>query len=110
MLDKKHYDFCSEFYVVEKSIAVVVKIGDEDQQVRIDALYGPDSTTVYSTHAYIKEDIMIQPTYPQTEGEFDRDPESVRVWIDYDLPWTAAGSADEALAQALEFLRARCST
>ncbi len=38
MLDKKHYDFCSEFYVVEKSIAVVVKIGDEDQQVRIDAL------------------------------------------------------------------------
>jgi hypothetical protein len=104
MLDPANYPFCSEFYIVEKSIEVVAKINGEDRQIRIDALHRPDSTTRYSTASYIKEDITVQPTYPQTNGDFERKPECVRVWIAYNLPWTARNSADEALAQALSFL------
>ena len=93
MLDPANYPFCSEFYIVEKSIEVVAKINGENRQIRIDALRGPDSTARYSTASYIKEDITVQPTYPQTNGGFDRKPEGVQVWIAYDLPWTARDSS-----------------
>src|SRR5208283_3243263 len=105
MLDPADYPFCSEFYIVEKSIEVGANINGEDRQIRIDALHRPDSTTRYSTASYIKEHITVQPTYPQANGDFDRKPEHVEVWIAYDLPWTARDSADDALAQALSFLR-----
>ncbi len=108
MLDPSAYDFCSEFYIVEKAIEVVVSIGGETQQIRIEALYGPNSTTRYSTRAYIKEDVTVQPTYPQDSEGFGKKPESVSMWVDYDLPWTARNSADDALAQALGFLGERC--
>ena len=49
MLDPANYPFCSEFYIVEKSIEVVAKINGENRQIRIDALRGPDSTARYST-------------------------------------------------------------
>jgi hypothetical protein len=107
MLDPANYPFCSEFYIVEKSIEVVAKINGENRQIRIDALHGPDSTTRYSTASYMKEDITVQ---PQTNGDFDRKPESVQVWIAYNLPWTARDSADDALAQALSFLRERAGS
>jgi len=112
MLESAHYAFCSEFYIVEKSIEVVVEIGGESHRIRIDALRASDSTDSsvrYSTTAYIEEDITVQPTYPQTGEKYDRKPESVQVWIGYDLPWTARSSADDALAQALGFLKERCS-
>ena len=41
MLDPADYPFCSEFYIVEKSIEVVANINGEDRQIRIDALQGP---------------------------------------------------------------------
>ncbi len=107
MLDPASYSFCSEFYIVEKSIEVVANINGEDRQIRIDALNGPNSTIRYSTASYIKEDITVQPTYPQTKGDFDSKPERVQIWIAYDLPWTARDSADDALAQALSFLKER---
>lgn len=47
MLDPANYPFCSEFYIVEKSIEVVAKINGENRQIRIDALRGPDSTARY---------------------------------------------------------------
>ena len=108
MLDPSEYDLCSEFYIVERAIEVVVSIGGEAQQIRIEALYGPDSATRYSTRAYIKEHVTVQPTYPQDSEGFVKKPESVSMWIAYDLPWTARSSADEALAQALGFLGERC--
>ncbi len=51
MLDPSAYDFCSEFYIVVKAIEVFVSIDGESQKIRIEALYGPDSTTRYSTRA-----------------------------------------------------------
>ncbi len=109
-MDHSDYDFWSEFYIVEKTIEVVVHIASENRQVRIEALYGPESGTRYSTRSYIKEDVTVQPTYPSSSEGFSRKPESVSVWVSYDLPWTSRDSADDALAQALGFLSERCTT
>lgn len=107
-IDPSTFDFCNAFYVVEKSIEVLVTLGGEDRRIRIDVLHELN-TESYSTHAYIKEDLTVQPTYPQSHGEFKREPTSVHLWIDYvDLPWTPSNSADAALKEALSFLRERC--
>jgi hypothetical protein len=42
--------FCEEFYLVEKSIEVVVKIAGESERIRIDALRSHSGD--YSTKAY----------------------------------------------------------
>jgi hypothetical protein len=55
-----------------------------------------------------KRKITVQPTYPQSHGNFDRKPETMQVWVSYDLPWTDRNTADDALAQALGFLKDRC--
>ena len=107
MYDTERHAFCSEFYIVEKSIEVVVNIGGQSEQIRIDALRNGE-TEVYSTNAYIWRHVTLQPTYPQTEGTFDKEQEKTRVWADFDLPWTNRDSADAALGQALGFLRERC--
>jgi hypothetical protein len=104
MFDPKHHDFCSEFYTVEESIEVVLRIAKEERRIRIDALRNARDGR-FSTKAYIEEDVTAQPTYPQTGDSFDRKPKHIRVWISYDLPWTNRDSAEGALQQALSFLR-----
>lgn len=108
MLDPKKYSFCSEFYIVEKTVEVVVSINGEAKRIRIEALHAPDSITTYSTQAYIEETTTIQPAYPQERGKYVREPVEVELWIVYDLPWTSGNSADEVIAQALLFLEERC--
>ena len=109
MYDGNTHTFCSEFYTIEKSIEVVVTIQGQDEQIRINALREGE-TGKFSTRAYIERNLTLQPTFPQTSGSFDSDPEGFRVWVDYDLPWTNRDSADAALGQALGFLRERCSS
>ncbi len=92
------YDFCSEFYIVEKSIEVVVQIREVDRTFRIDALHNP-TTNRYRTRASVLEQITVQPIYPQRKTEL------VRAWIEYNIPWTNKESADDALVQALGFLK-----
>lgn len=108
MYDPNRHSFCSEFYTIAKSIEVVVSIQGKNETIRIEALQDAIRGT-YCTASYIKTDVTLQPTYPQTNGSFDRHPEDFRIWVRYDLPWTDRGSADEALEQALGFLRERCS-
>lgn len=103
MLKKESYSFCSEVYVVEKSLEVVVEIGEETKCVKINALHELCSDH-YKTNAYIKEDITVQKTHPKKNGKYERKPESVEVWISYKLPWICENSADEALTKALIFL------
>ena len=109
MYNRESHDFCSEFYTVEKSIEVVVTIQGQSQRIRIDALRD-ETTGRCCTKAYIEEHLSLQPTYPQTNGKFGRSPTGFRLWVDYDLPWTNRDSADEALGQALSFLREHCSS
>ena len=105
MMDVSKYNFCSEFYAIEKSIEVVVKIGAEHQAIRIEALH-----SLTTGHYCIRSYINVPPTYPQTSETFDRKAGEMRTWIDYDLPWTHCNSADEALNQALSSLKERCSS
>lgn len=106
MLNNNQYPFCTEFYTVEKSIVVVVTINGEPQTIRIDALISGSKS--YSTCSYIKEDITVQPTYPQENGKLTNKPKYIRIWAYYDLPWTNGKSADDVLNQALHFLSERC--
>src|SRR5262249_20190147 len=106
MLDPARFRFCTEFYVVEKSIEVVARIAGEDRRIRIDALVELGPAVPYSTRAYIEKEISVQ-SLPQNDVGPSDEPVSVRAWIVYDLPLTRSDSADRALAQALEFLRHR---
>jgi len=109
MITDQNIEFCDEFYVVEKSVEVVVKIAGEPQTIRIEALLSLP-TGKYCTRAYLQEYATLQPTFPQTGGKLDRKPEDMRIWVDYSLPSTDRESADEAINQVLGFLRERCSS
>ena len=106
MLDEKNYEFCDEFYLVEKTVEVVLDIAGQSQSIRIEAKVALPSG-IYSTSAYRQEHISAQPTYPQSNGKFDRTPTDMSIWVPYDLPWTSGSSADEVLRRALSFLRER---
>ena len=102
-------DFCNEFYVIEKTVEVVVEISGESQSIRIEALQSFPHLK-YSTRAYIQKHVTVQPTYPKTGSNFELKPKDVCIWADYDLPWTDRESADQAINQALGFLKERCSS
>jgi len=98
------YANCSEFYEVAKTVEFVKSYGGEDRYFRINALLHPGSER-YSTSAYIRESVTLQPTYPQTHGNFDRKPEDMQVWAVFgNIGWTDRNTAEEAIEQALGFL------
>jgi len=114
MYDKEVYGFCSEFYVVEKTIVVVVEMGGETRRVRIDALrHEHGRAGDYSAKAYVEENVTVHLTDPETDASSDRPPEDItldiKVWVHYDLPWTLSDSADDVLRCALGHLESRCS-
>ena len=108
MYDKSAHDFCNEFYIVETTIEVVVKLQEESTTIRIDALWD-ERNKRYTTCAYRYESVTVQPTYPRKDEEFFREPENFQVWVDYELPDTVGNTADEVLRQALGFLGQRVS-
>ncbi|MCX7000906.1 MAG: hypothetical protein NT106_11530 [Candidatus Sumerlaeota bacterium] len=102
-----NYDFCSECFIVEKIIEVVVKIGEVPKQIRIEALCNISSGQCgqYRTRSYYQECIKIQPTSTENENEI----ESKWVWLEDDLiPWTSGDNADQVISQALSFLNDIC--
>ena len=104
MINPRAYSNCSEFYEVAKSVEFVKTYGGEDRYFRINALFHPQ-TGRYSTSAYVREAVALQPTYPQTMGVYDRKPEDMQVWIVFgNLGWTDRNTAEEAIEQALGFL------
>ena len=90
------YPFCSELYIVEKTIHVVARIAGDDRQIRIEALHNPFSPNPFSTRSYINQRVA------NAAGE------QPGAWVDYDLPWASGSSADEVLTKALWFLGERC--
>ena len=104
MINPKSYSNCSEFYEVVKSVEFVKNIGGEDRYLRIDALFHPQAGTC-STAAYIRESVTLQPTYPQSQGQFDRKAENMEIWAVYsNIGWTSRATPEEAIEQALGFL------
>lgn len=81
MIEPTIYEFCSEFYIVEKTVELV--LGNEE--IRIEALLDPNEPgrNRYKTRCYIKKDVTLQPTYPNTSSsgsiKFERKPENMQV-------------------------------
>lgn len=75
MLDPSRYKFCSEFYVVEKAVEVVLEISGEPVTIKIEV--HKDGSSKYCVRSFIQRDITVQPTYPQRNGKFVRMPESI---------------------------------
>ena len=96
MLVPLDYPFCSEMYIVEKTIHVVARIAGDDRQIRIEALHNPFGPIAYSSRSYIKQQVS------NAAGE------QLGTWVDYNLPSTSGSSADEALTKAISFLGERC--
>lgn len=108
MLDPNDYRFCNEFYVVEKSIVVAVELKDgSSATIRIDALHAL-ARNRYLTYSYIFEDVAMQPDHSQAEMRIGAHTEPTRTWIDFELPWTDADTADGAISEALHFLSDMC--
>lgn len=94
---------CSEFYTVAKSVEFVKRYGGTDRAFRVDALFDPESAR-YSTAVYIRETVILQPAYPQTNGKFEREPESMEIWRTFHTAWTSGLSSEQVIAQAIGFI------
>ena len=93
-----HWQECrlTEAYEVLRTVEVIMG----ERNYRIEVLRGYwNPATPFTARCYVREDVTVQPTYPQTAGGFARTPRSSQLWLGYDLPWTARDSADGALAQ-----------
>jgi hypothetical protein len=106
MLDPDAFPFCSAFYVVEKSIDLVVMIKGDSTWVRIDALHDLKQER-YRTRVYIKKSIFLEPAYPADQEAGRQEP--VEIWSDWiGAPSSVGKSADEVLESTLSFLRECC--
>ena len=91
MYDEQLHGFCFEFRTIEKTVQVAVNIGGE-QLIRIEALRD-EKTGKYSTNSMIQVNTGAHGTY----------------WVEYELPWVVADSADSAITRALGFLKDKCA-
>ncbi len=63
----------------------------------------------YSTTGYVEREIQLRYPWKYPDDIGDGDKGGARTWVAYELPSTYRPTADEALAQALSFLRERCA-
>ena len=104
MINPKCYSSCAEFYEVAQTVQFVKSYAGEDRRFKIEALFDPQNGN-YSTKAYLQEDVTLQPSFPVTNGVFDRKPTTFTVWVSFtNIGWTSRATAEEAIEQALGFL------
>jgi hypothetical protein len=104
MINPMSYSTCSEFYEVSLSVQFVRTYAGVDRSFRLEALRNPQ-TGKYSTSAYIRENVTLQPTYPATNGKFGSAPTSYSIWAQFtNIGWTNRDSAEAAIEQAMGFL------
>ena len=100
-------DFATEFYVVEKTVMLCVRIAGEDKTIRIEAIKRLPNN-IYDTRAYILETCCVNPSTPLAGIKLDEGPYNNKIWMEFDLLYTNRKTADEAIEQALSFLREEC--
>ncbi len=94
----------SEAYEVVRT----VEIGLDQQTYRIEVLKGYSNPSIpFTTRGWMLSGVTLQPTYPLSYGQHHAKPTGMSLWVDLDLPWTAAKDPDQALAQALGWLAER---
>lgn len=104
MINPSSYSSCTEFYEVAKSVELVKQYGGEDRNFRIDALFDPKSGR-YSTAAYIRENVTLQPSFPVANGKFASPAIDYSIWVVFNnVGWTDRHTAEAAIEQALCFL------
>lgn len=111
MLHVDRFRKLHELYEVEKEVEVVVSLGGESANLRIAALKSVH-TGKYLTRAYRSVSLPVPassrgeaPGAGTLEGIASA---SVKVWVEYALPWTDGENADDVIEMALAFLEARC--
>jgi len=98
-----NYDFCSEFYIVEKIIELVTKIGDMTKHMRIEILHDIRNEQ-YHAISYYMEFIKIQPRLTENENDI----ESKWVWLfDDNFPSMQDDNADILISRVLGELELR---
>jgi hypothetical protein len=90
MYDKDIHWFCSEFYTVEKTIEVIVRINDKPTLIRIEAVKD-EINGRYSITAYVQEEVTLE---PKKGGKFVQKPQEYSIWVNYELPWVDCSTAD----------------
>ncbi len=104
MINPGSYSSFNEFYEVVKTVEFVTSHGGEDRRFRINALYDPRSKS-YSTSAYIREEVTLQPSFPYVNGAYQSNPQNFAIWVAFtNIGWTNRNTADEAIEQAMGFL------
>lgn len=104
MINPSSYSSCSEFYEVALSVEFVKPYGGEDRMFKIEALFNRTNGS-YSTSAYIKEHVTLQPSYPVVNGSFTSKPTDYTIWVAFhNIGWTDRESAEAAIEQAIGFL------
>jgi hypothetical protein len=99
------YDAFTEIYEIVRSIQVV---GKDRETYKIDILWDLREDTVYQARFSVMESYTIQPTYPQSYGEYEKKPRAVNVWIRlFNMASVSADTPEKALEQALFFLSER---
>jgi hypothetical protein len=103
------YPFLQEVYTVERTVEVVVDLAESEEPttIRIEVLRDEQKGN-YLTRAYRQETMTTQPTYPKVGVRSTKRPEDHELWLPYDLAWTDRPSADQAMEQALSFLKKQC--
>jgi hypothetical protein len=104
MISEATYGFAEEFYVVEKTVELVITTEHNSVTIRVEALHDPRKGEFHA-RAYSREEFRIQPANLQTNSGCDCPGEVKSLWVNYDLPWTCRSTADDAISQALGFLR-----
>lgn len=102
------YDFCDEAYEIVKSVIAAIETIHGHETVKIEVWHSLKDGH-FSSRAYKREHVTAQPTYPLTGASHDKKPESMEIWVSYDLPWTQYDSIDAVISRAMGFLKERSS-
>jgi hypothetical protein len=81
-----------------------VKIGGVDRKLRIEALRSPGDSPEYSMRGYIEGSVVLRQSDIK-DGKYEHPPQTMSVWIDYNVLWTSRDSADAAIEQTFQLLR-----
>ena len=104
MLTPIQYDFCDKFYFLEEVVEAVINRGSHARHVRIEAFR--DDQDRFLARVLVREQYTLQPADAQPASGHDQRPQNVSLWVDFaHFPETGGTSADEAIANALHWLR-----
>ena len=101
MIKNNSIQFTNEFYIIEKTVELLVPTKNgESINIRIEALYDCHKG-IYQTKSYLKKECKFAFKSSEDETIYEKS-----IWIeDCNAPWTEKDTADEAIEQAISFIK-----